>query len=952
MAIYLDDLDNPQWPWGIPNASAPTQWVDQGSVPISSVALDNGLGVKYYNLYTAGGTYLGQYVDPCTGARTSPCPRTGNPATDTRSITNWSAASLPEGPVTLKVRAFDALVHPTATDASVIVRVDHSNPDLSLGGGLYDRRGQTVGAGQIELTADASDSRSGINRITVSVDSVVRASTTSQLCPGGGCDQDFSWTLDGTQFAEGSHSVSVTASDQVNRTVTQSFNVIVDKTAPDTTITQGPSGTLSTAETTLTFQSPDTAATFQCSLDGVGWNGCSSPAALESLPDGGHTMAVRAVDAAGNADPSPATSSFSVNNQNPETVITAGPDPASPSPTGSFAFSGNSFAAGFECRIDGNAWLGCQSPKTYTGAASGEHLFEARALSASGQPDPTPANKTWTVDTTGPSLTLGGSLYDTSTTGGTTLFVEAVDGSIDDSSDSLTTSAVGVRDLELRLYPNAADIDSEDPSKYQVLYSDPPCTSGPSACPSTVDREIEVPFAGVAQGTHGYMLVAHDAAGSPSSRSWTRTSSSATPAGHASLGYAPTDRFVGPPYEEAVAHNNGADWVYLTPQWGQSQPQEFTPGGQPTTADVSNIAQAVEAAHNAGDRVVLAVSGTPVWARDDDPTYCTEAKTDLPDGASDSAIGFCAPELSAIDKWATYVLRAVATLHPGDAVQIWNEPNNAGFSGGSRQYNISDRRTFYQGMPPGVYYGSIFKPALEKLQSCSSQAPPASCNANVPQVTVLAGGLASAGYRVDRSMDKDNGRPYKGNNYSVYLDRFLDATQADGLTGFKVAQHIYPYPPTSFKNAEPTSLRAASGDMALIYQKAQMAVNRHSSASGAVWVTETGLSTKNLPYQYLDKKGYKYTPAVERDALLHMFCRVVPSAVPMLVFKLIDDTDHIPPQSDMAGYAIYKQNAGFGTLTGDQDSNPAVFAKKVDEGSDRTGVSDALKNAAASQGGC
>jgi hypothetical protein len=50
----------------------------------------------------------------------------------------------------------------------------------------------------------------------------------------------------------------------------------------------------------------DGSASFTCSLDGAAYAPCGSPTVLSTLDPGWHTFAVRATDAAGNVDPSPA----------------------------------------------------------------------------------------------------------------------------------------------------------------------------------------------------------------------------------------------------------------------------------------------------------------------------------------------------------------------------------------------------------------------------------------------------------------------------------------------------------------------------------------------------------------------------------------------------------------------------------------------------------------------
>ena len=55
------------------------------------------------------------------------------------------------------------------------------------------------------------------------------------------------------------------------------------------------------------FASPDREATFECSLDGGAYYGCSSPENIDRLSEGRHVFEVRAVDEQVTVDPSPAT---------------------------------------------------------------------------------------------------------------------------------------------------------------------------------------------------------------------------------------------------------------------------------------------------------------------------------------------------------------------------------------------------------------------------------------------------------------------------------------------------------------------------------------------------------------------------------------------------------------------------------------------------------------------
>jgi Ca2+-binding RTX toxin-like protein len=93
-----------------------------------------------------------------------------------------------------------------------------------------------------------------------------------------------------------------------------------DTTPPETTIDSGPGGDTGTlggvlytnaTNPSFSFHADET-STFECSVDAGAFGPCSSGDAFGPLHDGDHTFAVRAIDEAGNVDPSPAALQFRV----------------------------------------------------------------------------------------------------------------------------------------------------------------------------------------------------------------------------------------------------------------------------------------------------------------------------------------------------------------------------------------------------------------------------------------------------------------------------------------------------------------------------------------------------------------------------------------------------------------------------------------------------------------
>ncbi|MGC1165811.1 MAG: right-handed parallel beta-helix repeat-containing protein, partial [Solirubrobacterales bacterium] len=180
---------------------------------------------------------------------------------------------------------------------------------------------------------------------------------------------------------------------------------VTDSTAPETTISGGPESGAAANSASFTFTSNESDSTFTCELDGGGWEGCASPELLSNLAVGSHQFSVRATDAVGNADASPATQSWIVeaaepphDTTAPQTSIASGPAASSTATTASFTFSSSESGSSFACKLDGDSWSICTSPKSYSGLGVGSHRFLVRAGDAVGNVDNSPAAYDWTVE--------------------------------------------------------------------------------------------------------------------------------------------------------------------------------------------------------------------------------------------------------------------------------------------------------------------------------------------------------------------------------------------------------------------------------------------------------------------------------------------------------------------------------------------------------------------------
>ena len=207
-----------------------------------------------------------------------------------------------------------------------------------------------------------------------------------------------------SDLSAGSHTFAVKATDQAGNT-DQSPDTrtwTVDTTAPDTTIDTTPANPSNQATAEFTFHSTEAGSTFECQLDGAGFATCASPAAYSSLTDGSHTFQVRARDAGGNTDQTPASFSWTVDTVAPDTVIDTAPPALTGSTSASVTFHSTEAGSSFQCSLDAAAFAPCTSPASYSVLSDGSHSFAVKATDAAGNSDATAATSAWVVDTVAP----------------------------------------------------------------------------------------------------------------------------------------------------------------------------------------------------------------------------------------------------------------------------------------------------------------------------------------------------------------------------------------------------------------------------------------------------------------------------------------------------------------------------------------------------------------------
>src|SRR3989441_10837168 len=167
----------------------------------------------------------------------------------------------------------------------------------------------------VSVKAQAGDGGSGVATLALSVDGRPLSSTVAPPLPTPSAAAAATWST--TTVPDGAHTLGAVTVDRATNTTATTRVVIVDNTPPDTQITSGPSGVIQVASATFTFTGTDfltpvASLRFAWRVDG----GAFAPfdpqptAPLTGLSEGLHTFEVKALDLAGNEDPTPAVRTF------------------------------------------------------------------------------------------------------------------------------------------------------------------------------------------------------------------------------------------------------------------------------------------------------------------------------------------------------------------------------------------------------------------------------------------------------------------------------------------------------------------------------------------------------------------------------------------------------------------------------------------------------------------
>jgi Ca2+-binding RTX toxin-like protein len=397
--------------------------------------------------------------------------------------------ALADGAHTFTVRAKDRAANIDATPATRSFSVDSTSPTVKI---------ETGPSGPTKTNKPTfTFTSSGASTLRCAID----AEATEGPEPSyGACTTSTSHTPL-APLSDGPYTFRVLVSDAAGNQALDLREFRVDTLAPQTTINSGPADPTDDTKPAFTFSSNESPSTYQCRFDAQAFAACSGPgashASATAMADGYHSFEVRAIDAAGNTDPTPAVRTFTISTGGPQTTITAGPEGAIAQTSATFKYVADE-AATFQCRLDGAAFLSCPAgEKSYTALTEGRHVFEVRAVNSGAVVDPTPASRSYVVDTSAPPAPQTSGPMREPSVPGLNLHIEAEDGST--SSNATTRSGV----QSLLIYADGVLIETLEAR----------CTQ--AVCQAEMVRTAQLPHKNVI-GSHLFEVRARDGVGNTS----------------------------------------------------------------------------------------------------------------------------------------------------------------------------------------------------------------------------------------------------------------------------------------------------------------------------------------------------------------------------------------------------------------------------------------------------
>lgn len=273
--VAVVDQDAPE----IAEINPPAHWTNGYTAPSSYRFQDKGLGVKSMEV-SYGGHDLQEISFAC-GDSITPCARFRTQEEQPLSFNTamWMPTGLDWVTITARDPMWNLGVGGHAASTNMLVKVDHTQPSISLSGSLTEqssigtrRPAYVLRVGAVDGTAGAP--QSGIKKVEVLVDNkpvlMPEGSEWEPNCQAENCAFNGEWTMYASEYAAGPHEVTVISTDAATNVQKKTLNVELHQAPPSLAVsgslteqairgTERPSYTLKLDASALT-ESPPAAA--------------------------------------------------------------------------------------------------------------------------------------------------------------------------------------------------------------------------------------------------------------------------------------------------------------------------------------------------------------------------------------------------------------------------------------------------------------------------------------------------------------------------------------------------------------------------------------------------------------------------------------------------------------------------------------------------------------------
>lgn len=334
VAVWITDGDVPSWN---SKATVADQWIDSSSIPVSVSASDQGLGMRYLDLWTTdangkASSLIGSSEYACSGLHANPCPSSWS-----SQITNYKPSSLPNGVNSMVAIAYDALGSEHASQGlPILLKVDHAAPEIQLSGELLSEHPAKYHLNVTAIDGNSSSfatAQSGMKSLAFYFDGQLAGrypetenppacKNVQQGIDLGSCKFE-NIPVDLARKYTGKHTLKIVATDSLNHSSEKvlELNLPKDTTPPTLTASgslYGAAGSwIVPSELSATAEAQDTETGVveealyidgklvgQAAKQGCEYGGCSLThafsASLSGYADGPHTVKLTATDGAGN----------------------------------------------------------------------------------------------------------------------------------------------------------------------------------------------------------------------------------------------------------------------------------------------------------------------------------------------------------------------------------------------------------------------------------------------------------------------------------------------------------------------------------------------------------------------------------------------------------------------------------------------------------------------------